>query len=678
MRKKINNLLFSIGLAAVIVMLCTFEVSFAELWSYITRAGYWLAAILGLWVVLYLMNAWAWRVIILGSGPCPISFFRLLKLTISGFALNYATPIGLLGGEPYRIMELSKYIDVRRATSSVVLFAMMHIFCHFWFWATGIVTYLALAAAGKVPLETGTVVVLVFIGLFCWAGIYLFMKGYKNGMAVRFIHWLGHLPGLKKWGAHFIAAHEEDLEKIDRQITELQGQNKRSFFGSFCLEYVGRLCQSFEIFFMLLLFGIDGDTSQLAAMSGPVALLFVGMILIFYGYNTMQRLQDLRTVIMSSLVGRTTSIIFLLISVFIVISMAVYSVMEIGDLYLRNNWLRGVYFMSAMVWPVIMALELYQVGTVIERLMAKKEIGLSVIFSCLGLASLGLVVFGVLDIMMSYMGIGYGLNIGVVEVIGGIAVSIVSNFLKGRVKDTYAEAVPDEVLRLGAAVRGDTRRHGLLPRGRRADRPCPEGGHRELRPRGPRRAGGHLRGFSHRVRGRAVPGGGHRRRTSRRGSFRLGIQRQEAARPGHRPGCRRHGPGRGHAVPAGGQLPRGRDLRSRPRGQCRRREDVGRKVRGTCGPHHPVRPGEDRIGFRRVHRRGQGGLHRPGDGMPQCDPVGVRLRQSDAQGGHRSRREAQEALLGQAHHIVPGRGRGPHGRRQVASRSLSSFPSAIL
>lgn len=258
MRKRINNLLFSIGLAAVIVMLCTFKVSFAELWAYITRAGYWLAAILGLWVVLYLMNAWAWRVIILGSGPCPISFFRLLKLTISGFALNYATPIGLLGGEPYRIMELSKYIDVRRATSSVVLFAMMHIFCHFWFWATGIVTYLALAAAGKVPLETGTVVALAFIGLFCWAGIYLFMKGYKNGMAVRLIHWLGHLPGLKKWGARFIAAHEEDLEKIDRQITELQGQNKRSFFGSFCLEYVGRLCQSFEIFFMLLLFGIDG------------------------------------------------------------------------------------------------------------------------------------------------------------------------------------------------------------------------------------------------------------------------------------------------------------------------------------------------------------------------------------------------------------------------------------
>ena len=444
---------------------------------------------------------------------------------------------------------------------------------------------------------------------------------------------------------------------------------------------LGVVIAMLAVFFLLprlILFGIDGDTNQLAAMSGPAALLFVGLILIFYGYNTMQRLQDLRTVIMSSLVGRTTSIIFLLISVFLVIGMAVYSVMEIGDLYLRNNWLRGVYFMSAMVWPVIMALELYQVGTVIERLMAKKEIGLSVIFSCLGLASLGLVVFGVLDIMMSYMGIGYGLNIGVVEVIGGIAVSIVSNFLKGRAKDTYAEAVPDEVLRLGAALRGDTRRPGILPRGRRADRPRPQGSHRELRPRGSRRARRHLRRFRHRVRGRAVPRGGHRRRTAGGWSFRLRIERQEAASAGDRAGCRRHRSGRGHPVAAGGQLPRGSDLRARPRRQRRRREDVGGKVRGAGGPHHPVRPGEDRLRFRRVHRRGQGGLHRPGDGMPQGDPFGIRLRPSHAQGGHRSRREAQEAVLGQAHHIVPGRGRGPHGRRQATSRSLSSAPSAIL
>ena len=131
MRKRINNLFFIFGLVAVIVMFFSFDVSFSELWGYIHKAGYWLVAILVLWTGLYAMNAWAWWVIIRGSGPANISFLRLYKLTITGFALNYATPCGLAGGEPYRIMELSRYIDARRATSSVILFGMMHIFSHF-------------------------------------------------------------------------------------------------------------------------------------------------------------------------------------------------------------------------------------------------------------------------------------------------------------------------------------------------------------------------------------------------------------------------------------------------------------------------------------------------------------------------------------------------------------------
>ena len=175
-----------------------------------------------------------------------------------------------------------------------------------------------------------------------------------------------------------------------------------------------------------------------------------------------------------------------------------------------------------------------------------------------------------------------------------------------------------------------------------------------------------------------MPRGGHSHRTSGGRTVRFRIERQEAARAGDRPRCGRHRSGRGHPVAAGGQFPRGRDIRSRPWRQRRCREDVGRKVRGAVGAHHPVRPGEDRVGLRRVHRRGQGGLHRPGDGMPPGDPVGIRFRSSDAQGGHRPGCEAQEALVGKTHHLVAGRPRGPHGRRQGASSTVSSVPSAIL
>ena len=219
------------------------------------------------------MNACTWRIIIRGSGDCPISFLRILKLTISGFALNYATPAGLLGGEPYKIMELRPYIGTQRATSSVLLFAMMHIFSHFWFWTTSIVAYIILAVCGILPLGTGMCIVLVFMLIFCGCGIYLFMRGYRNGMVVKLIKIVGHIPGLKRWANNLAESKKEDLQKIDNQISELQSQNRKSFFASFFLEYIGRLMQSLEIYFMLILFNA-GD-------GGIQTFLFSFLILSF-------------------------------------------------------------------------------------------------------------------------------------------------------------------------------------------------------------------------------------------------------------------------------------------------------------------------------------------------------------------------------------------------------------
>lgn len=257
-------------------MLFTFKVSFVQLWEDIMTAGYWLVAILALWLVLYVMNALTWLVIIKGSGDCPVPFWKLLKITITGFALNYATPAGLMGGEPYKIMEMKPYIGAQRATSSVLLFAMMHIFAHFWFWASSIVIYLILALVGNLPLGGGMVAVLIFMLLFCFAGIYMFIRGYKNGLVVKIINFVKKVPGCKKWAANFAEKHKEDLQKIDSQISELQSQNKRSFYGSFFLEYVGRICQSFEIYFMLILFDA-GDGGFLTFIYSFLILAFTSL-----------------------------------------------------------------------------------------------------------------------------------------------------------------------------------------------------------------------------------------------------------------------------------------------------------------------------------------------------------------------------------------------------------------
>ncbi len=284
-KQRLNNLFFILGIAACVVMLLTFDVSFIELWQHLCHAGYWLIPIIGIWVVVYGLNAMAWLSIIKGNckGDDAIIgklssrrfFWRIYRLTITGYALNYATPVGGLGGEPYRIMELSKDIDTQHATSSVILYAMMHFFAHFWFWFISIFIYLALVAIGDLPITTAISIILGIIVVFCLFAFYLFSKGYRNGLVKYVLGVISRIPGLKKWTLRFWARHSEAITNIDQQIVALYGQDTRAFYRSLVLEYLSRVVQSSEVMFMLLLFGIDCGGGL-----GGLTLTFLHSILI--------------------------------------------------------------------------------------------------------------------------------------------------------------------------------------------------------------------------------------------------------------------------------------------------------------------------------------------------------------------------------------------------------------
>ena len=259
-KQQLNNIFFVVGVMACVVMLFTFDVSFVELWQHLCHAGYWLIPIVGVWVVIYGINAWSWYTIICSKirGTTEhVSFSRVYRLTVTGYALNYATPVGGLGGEPYRIMELSKNVGNQHATSSVILYAMMHFFAHFWFWFSSIFIYLALAAVGDLPINATIGTLLGIVIVFCLIAFYIFSKGYRKGLVVKTIRWIGHIPGLKKWSRRFQETHAESLRNIDEQIAALHAEDKQAFYKSLLLEYLSRVVQSSDVFFMLLLFGID-------------------------------------------------------------------------------------------------------------------------------------------------------------------------------------------------------------------------------------------------------------------------------------------------------------------------------------------------------------------------------------------------------------------------------------
>ena len=230
---------------AVLILMLT-QLDYTQVWLGLCHAGYWSVAVVVLWAFLYIFNTASWYIIINSGGKTPVRFWWLYKITISGFALNYATPGGLMGGEPYRIMSLSPIIGAERASSSVILFAMTHIFSHFWFWLLSVVLYLLVR-----PVDVFMGCLLTAVTAFCLLGLWFFIVGYRKGLALRSISILSHIPGRPRGSERFVGKHREQLDTVDIQIAALHNQNSRTFVSAVLLELMCRVCSAAEIYFVL-------------------------------------------------------------------------------------------------------------------------------------------------------------------------------------------------------------------------------------------------------------------------------------------------------------------------------------------------------------------------------------------------------------------------------------------
>ncbi|NDV60277.1 lysylphosphatidylglycerol synthase transmembrane domain-containing protein [Bacteroides sp. 519] len=246
MKNKFRNIFLAFGIVAVIIMMFTFDMDYQELWANIKRAGYYFPLVILLWAFVYMLNALSWYQIIRDGKKTYVPFWNVYKFTITGFALNYVTPVGLMGGEPYRIMELKPYIGVERATSSVILYVMMHIFAHFIFWIVSVFLYITFY---KVTMAMGIVLALVIV--FCSFFVTLFIKGYRNGMAVAFMRVVGKIPFLKKYAISFAEKHSDKLHEIDNQIALLHQKRKRTFYAALAIEFIARVLSCLELWLIL-------------------------------------------------------------------------------------------------------------------------------------------------------------------------------------------------------------------------------------------------------------------------------------------------------------------------------------------------------------------------------------------------------------------------------------------
>ena len=274
MRPLYRNIFLAVGIVAVLFMLRGLHLTWDEAAQVVRRAGMWLPACLLLWLVIYLMNTWAWSLIIKADAQDGqaqgVGFWRVFRYTVTGYALNYVTPAGVLGGEPYRILELKPYLGTERAVSCVLLNSMMHIFSHFCFWVFSIAVFLVMYFH---RLNGALTAIVVACLLFALAGCYVFVMAYRHGVAERSLSWLSRLPLVGHRLGRWVHAHRDLLHTIDTRITALHRHSPRVFMGTLSLEFLARLLGCLELQFILFVFTDRVALAECVMMQGFASLL---------------------------------------------------------------------------------------------------------------------------------------------------------------------------------------------------------------------------------------------------------------------------------------------------------------------------------------------------------------------------------------------------------------------
>lgn len=248
MKGKLYNIIsFVLGIGTLAYMV--YKIGYLTIWQNILQTGLWFIPVIGSWLVIYVLNALAFHEIIYErqAPQTKLPFLTVLKITISGYAINNITPFVALGGEPYRVLQLRKRVSGAKAASSVLLYYIMHVFSHIVFWMVSIPLILIFLKPGTVA----TVSCLAVFALFYFA-IWWIFRQYRKGLLKVTLGALQRIPFLRKRIRKLVERKSESLEEIDQHIRQLFSQRKATFYASLFYEFAGRVVGCLEIYFIAL------------------------------------------------------------------------------------------------------------------------------------------------------------------------------------------------------------------------------------------------------------------------------------------------------------------------------------------------------------------------------------------------------------------------------------------
>jgi len=264
MKFKYRIIFFVIGLIGIGVMIWTSWKDLSTMnWRDLVEPETLIlfAVIIATWIVIYFMHTWSYK-IMLSKESKKVPTHSMFRICASGFALNNVTPAGLVGGEPYRIMALRRYIPTTKAAASTLTFTIFYAIGHFMLWITVSIIYFVLLILGVIsaPIYVSIILGIAGVGLSVVFVISIICRNLDFVNPVMKL--ISKIPLLRRKTKPMYDKNVQSYKEIDDNIRAFRNEGWR-YWLVLGLQYGSRLLEAFEYFALLWFFarGVEGAPS---------------------------------------------------------------------------------------------------------------------------------------------------------------------------------------------------------------------------------------------------------------------------------------------------------------------------------------------------------------------------------------------------------------------------------
>lgn len=247
-----------LGLGLVFLGVVVHRIGLDPFVAAVERVGFWFAPVLCMNLLWYFTDAVGLSFVVAGhsEGPRP-GLGPVLAAQVCGEALNNATPLMNLGGEPVKGLMLGAWISGQSAVGALIVDNTVKYLATAAFVGTGFglsFFFLDLPSGVRGSLGAGLA---VFV-----AAVVLFALGQSRGLLSRLLLLLSRLSARLRPGDRL----REAARAVDDAMARFYRDRRREFTASFLFHVASRLLATADAFLVLWLLGVDAT---------PLAALFI-------------------------------------------------------------------------------------------------------------------------------------------------------------------------------------------------------------------------------------------------------------------------------------------------------------------------------------------------------------------------------------------------------------------